>query len=528
MLYSIGNYFYDRRTKFAKAAGWAGGIYVTGRYIVDRLDDVRRKVVEERSSRDGMRKRFRQNMEDISFTVMAHMPILAHNVLTDMDVETLTAELQQLSKSSRARVAPAPELQPPTHAPSEASQASVASSGELVNDSDARSDTGSMSIVSLSSPGDTSSTMADSQMSWVQPSETSSVHPPAQASSSSSEAGGDSMSSSVLSASNDSASVADLASSQASLTTKRKAEMWREVKMMTVTRTLTTLYSITLLSVFSHIQLSLLGRYKYVHSIIQLERDEEEREAFDATSIASLFFAPSQQVPDVEKLLSEDERSSLWRSGVDAHTEMKFLTLSWWILHVGWKDVGERVRRGVEEVFEGVSLKSKIGLLEFHRLIQDVRRRVEHEITFEGHERRINFTSTLLPPTASAVNNLLSRNGFPNVSGGAQDPAFTQLLEETRDVLASPDFALVLERGLDAATDVLVEGLRSHVFAPAAEDGATGEPTVRVAGMLPGLARWSALALNGLPNPLVDSLASLHEVSALSAIVYSDFGDHFP
>ena len=34
-------------------------------------------------------------------------------------------------------------------------------------------------------------------------------------------------------------------------------------------------------------------------------------------------------------------------------TERKYLTLSWWILHVGWKDVGERVRRGVEEVFEG-------------------------------------------------------------------------------------------------------------------------------------------------------------------------------
>lgn len=38
---------------------------------------------------------------------------------------------------------------------------------------------------------------------------------------------------------------------------------------------------------------------------------------------------------------------------ISEETERKFLTLSWWILHVGWKDVGERVRRGVEEVFEG-------------------------------------------------------------------------------------------------------------------------------------------------------------------------------
>lgn len=36
-----------------------------------------------------------------------------------------------------------------------------------------------------------------------------------------------------------------------------------------------------------------------------------------------------------------------------------------------------------------VSLKTKLGAIDLHRLIGDVRRRVEHEITFEGRERRI-------------------------------------------------------------------------------------------------------------------------------------------
>ena len=38
---------------------------------------------------------------------------------------------------------------------------------------------------------------------------------------------------------------------------------------------------------------------------------------------------------------------------VDEEAERKYLTLSWWICNIGWKDVGERVRRGVEEVFDG-------------------------------------------------------------------------------------------------------------------------------------------------------------------------------
>jgi peroxin-3 len=36
-----------------------------------------------------------------------------------------------------------------------------------------------------------------------------------------------------------------------------------------------------------------------------------------------------------------------------------------------------------------VSLKVKISPMDLHRLISDVRRRVEHEITFEGNERRV-------------------------------------------------------------------------------------------------------------------------------------------
>lgn len=128
---------------------------------------------------------------------------------------------------------------------------------------------------------------------------------------------------------------------------------------LAVTRTLTVLYSITLLTIFTNIQLSLLGRYKYIQSVIQLERDEDARlRGRYGLSLSSMLF-PSLVDPthsdDIEALLGQQTglEEGIWREGVDAETESKFLTLSWWILNVGWKDVSERVRRGVEEVFEG-------------------------------------------------------------------------------------------------------------------------------------------------------------------------------
>ena len=197
-----------------------------------------------------------------------------------------------------------------------------------------------------------------------------------------------------------------------------------------MTRTLTTLYSTTLLSLFVHIQLSLLGRYKYVHSILELEADERARESLEyETDISSLFFQSGEEKGlkrerdeemamgsgnsawakfgriEVEHADADDDygfpspgsrRKEKARAAdywidepISDETERMYLMLSWWILNVGWKDVGERVRRGVEEVFEGVSLKSKVGVLELNRLVGDVRRRVEWEVTFEGRERRI-------------------------------------------------------------------------------------------------------------------------------------------
>lgn len=119
------------------------------------------------------------------------------------------------------------------------------------------------------------------------------------------------------------------------------------ISLLAFTRTLTIIYSTTLLSLFTHVQLNILGRSKYLQSIIQLAHEENMREQWkDSLSLVSLLWSGNLEGASLEEELQEIE-------SVDEEAERKFLTLSWWILHVGWKDVGERVRRGVEEVFEG-------------------------------------------------------------------------------------------------------------------------------------------------------------------------------
>ena len=162
------------------------------------------------------------------------------------------------------------------------------------------------------------------------------------------------------------------------------------------TRTLTTLYSSTLLCLLTTLQLTLLARGKYVSAVLQQERQERLQERMqermeremglgnlllrgvggwmreklgtenqsDDNALEELF---TSMALDGGSLDGDDDAEEAWPldgkvkalgrgpwlGEISEETESKYLTMSWWLLHVGWKDVGERVRRGVEEVFNG-------------------------------------------------------------------------------------------------------------------------------------------------------------------------------
>ncbi|KAF8965782.1 Peroxin-3-domain-containing protein [Flammula alnicola] len=642
----------------------------------DRLEEVREKMEEERRGRESLRTRFAQTHEDVAYTILALLPTLSAQVLRDMDVDVLTQELQTRSRARSARV----HLAPVASRPPSSLASSITSS---VNEAE---------LERSRSPAASAVSSTDGN-GYGRISETSSA------------AGdGEAMSESMISTTTNTTNTTTNSESESG-DTRTKAELWNEVKILTFTRTLTTLYSSTLLCLLTTLQLTLLARGKYVNAVLQLEkqerleermRDRMERELSPANLLLKGIGGWVEGVmgrgggaqAGLEDLfqglgmdgdfdLTEDDVDEsparggqtfgggkvdyphVWLGEISEEMESKYLTMSWWLLHVGWKDVGERVRRAVEEVFNGVSLKTKLAAIDLHRLIVDVRRRVEHEITFEGNEKKTNFLSSLLPPTPETIHHVLTQGGYkssstsvsaqsnngtliqptfsdeyyhprhhhhrhdehdhherkptgsstslessqisynfvnspalavsahvPGQASGVivvtgeehlrlshhpharyphhshphphehptSDPAqvppvsyvppppptqyalldepFLSLIEETRTILASPDFARVLEVCLDRATEVLFEGLEKNVFGRNGDDFGQGveraeEERVRLAGLLPGLARWSQLALDGLPNELVDKILNMREVSCLSAITFARFEERF-
>ena len=158
-------------------------------------------------------------------------------------------------------------------------------------------------------------------------------------------------------------------------------------------RTVTTLYLLSLLSLQTHIQLNLLGRHNYVSSVYS--------QATFASSGSSVSLPlESDAVPEDIFLRTSEKKG---RTALDLQTEKQYLTLSWWFLQRGWRQVSERVREVTAEALESyvwanchlveglsrgplsVSLKSQLGLQELNSLLLDIRRKVEYKATGAVH-----------------------------------------------------------------------------------------------------------------------------------------------
>lgn len=56
----------------------------------------------------SLRRRFRQNQEDCTFVLLAQLPTLSRQLLTELDVEALTAELQRRAEQTKRNKASTP------------------------------------------------------------------------------------------------------------------------------------------------------------------------------------------------------------------------------------------------------------------------------------------------------------------------------------------------------------------------------------------------------------------------------------
>lgn len=96
------------RNPIAVGAGVIGAGYLVSRYVMGKINDARERMSSDRIAKENLRRRFEQNQEDCTFTVLALLPTATQNILESMDTEKITYEIQQLKVRPAATLSTGP------------------------------------------------------------------------------------------------------------------------------------------------------------------------------------------------------------------------------------------------------------------------------------------------------------------------------------------------------------------------------------------------------------------------------------
>jgi peroxin-3 len=295
-----------------------------------------------------------------------------------------------------------------------------------------------------------------------------------------------------------------------------------------ITRAFTLIYTLSLLTLLTRIQLNLLGRRNYLASVVSLAAPQPTTEGSRIN------------------LENNDDDNFDQAYGNDFETNRRYLSLSWWLLHRGCIDLIEKVRVAVKDVFGLLNPREEITLEKLSELTLEVRKRVEGATEEERRHvslpiptrssltapRTCKWLSFLLPPQ-DQEDYVLRESGMTS-SAESTSPTTTtslrRLIDETSDLIDSPSFTHVLTLLLDAAFSHLVDVKISHLsykIPPISESTARVQELVgsdvkaKVANSLAVFCRQAHSIGTGANNEYLAAIEHVRDLEAFAAVVYS-------
>ncbi|KAI7851434.1 Peroxin-3 [Circinella umbellata] len=490
---SVKDYTKRHRKGLFITAAIGGGSYLLGRYATGKLRDLQEKAMTERVAKENLKRRFQQNQNDCVFTVLSLLPTLSDQILVEMNIEAAWAKLQESRKLEKKEEQLKRQLEQQQREKEEAEAAEAKTKAEEVegeqrNENDENDEDNNTKV------------QTNGPLTEEKPE----------------------LENSVGSLGASTATLADNEDTQSKilegiLDKKAKYLLWEEIKASSFTRTYTSIYSVTLLTLLTHIQLNLLGRFTYVWSVSVLNRSE----------------------PTIRLQHADEEPEGGF---LDPQTERMFLSASWWLLHRGWRKCAERVKEAVDEVVGSVSLKRIFKYEDAEEIVTKLRQRIEYE---RDGTTPISFRTWMLPETDAEVQEFLLQTGFDadylktnDNENNNNNITLKRLLDETKDYIDSPDFFAVLQSCLDEVFAIFDHQAFGKALLPATatmdfsmakiQEVNDDEPVnkvkkVTLANLLPAISRQAHLVIAG--NEYLNAFAYIKELQAFSAMIYTQYGE---
>ncbi|KAI1659638.1 Peroxin-3 [Daldinia decipiens] len=467
------------RTPIAIGAGVVGAGYLATQYVLNKINDARERMSSDRIAKENLRRRFEQNQEDCTFTVLALLPTATTNILETMNTERITLEIQQMKGSKALRNNGESSAAPPSIADTTLTEEEGKSIASLPSESGVF--TSQMTISSVSNAGDGSQDGGQQSMQRLR---------------------------------------------------KTKRQLWDDLTISSITRAFTLVYTLALLTMLTRVQLNLLGRRSYLSSVVSL-----------ATGTAqSTISLENNDDDNTEHSYGSDFETNrkyltfswwlLHRGWVEIMENVEGAVRDVFG-HLSPRDLLSfdtfsqltlEVRKKMESRAEETS-ESRPGSKWLPFLLPPTK--MEDFVLRESGVLGDNTAASTQPDSSSA-------------SASSETP-LRRLLDETSDLIESPPFTRVLTLLLDAGfSTLLYKKVLPGAFqtpgtpftAPPSSDlgalvgqqaavKAAGSKVVLLPKILSVLTRQAHAIGNGMPNEYLQEMEQVRDLEAFAAVVYS-------
>ncbi|XP_061098829.1 peroxisomal biogenesis factor 3 isoform X2 [Conger conger] len=258
-----------------------------------------------------------------------------------------------------------------------------------------------------------------------------------------------------------------------------KLEIWEDLKIISFTRSIVAVYSTCMLIVLLRVQLNIIGGYLYLDN-----------------SISKNGMTP-QAPPDVQQ---------------------QYLSSIQHLLGDGLHELMTVVKQAVREVLGGVSLKQSLSLQELEQHLDQVRAHVEEGCMASPRKPLSCYMMSDEETTLASQACGLTEN----------DVATIKLLNETRDMLESPDFHTVLHTCLSRGFSRFLDNM-AEFFRPQQGDAAhstldsLSHVSLPLAKIIPIVNGQINSICSEIPSHFVQDLLMIEQVKEFSANVYEAF-----
>ncbi|KAK6180284.1 hypothetical protein SNE40_012470 [Patella caerulea] len=254
-----------------------------------------------------------------------------------------------------------------------------------------------------------------------------------------------------------------------------KLELWATLKVCSFSRTIASVYGCCLMSVILRVQLNVMGGY------IFLDNSQDSKNGY----------------------IGRKHRTT-------KAVQERYLSLIKHFVGPGLVDLIEFVKTATAKELDSLSLRDQLSLENMQSLIQHIRDRVEQR---NGLPSTLPLSSYLMPNEQKPDIEMIDK----------EEEIYDKLIQETRDVIDSPDFQTVITVCLDKGFSKLMDYIAEHYKNISNKQTDIHDCGIPLAKMVPVVNGLVFKIVADAPNVFIQELLLMEEVKKFAGNIYEAF-----